>query len=167
MTRIFRPAEIADLEEIMTIIADAVGRMLREGKQQWDETYPTSQHIAADIRNGDAYVIESEGRVIAYGAVVFTGEEAYESLQGAWLSDRPYVVVHRMAVAQNRQGKGLARIFLESTESLARSKGIGSFRIDTNFDNFPMLHLLDKCGFTYCGEIRYSGGARRAYEKLL
>lgn len=167
MTRIFRPAEIRDLEEIMTIIADAVGRMLREGKQQWDETYPTSQHITTDIRNGNAYVSESEGSVIAYGAVVFTGEEAYESLQGEWLSNRPYVVVHRMAVAQNRQGKGLARIFLESVESLARTNGIGSFRIDTNFDNFPMLHLLDKCGFTYCGEIRYSGGARRAYEKLL
>lgn len=151
----------------MTIIADAVGRMLREGKQQWDETYPTSRHIAADIRNGNAYVIESEGRVVAYGAVVFTGEEAYESLQGAWLSDRPYVVVHRMAVAQTLQGRGLARIFLESVESLARTKGIGSFRIDTNFDNFAMLHLLDKCGFAYCGEIRYGGGARRAYEKLL
>lgn len=167
MTRIFRPAEIADLEEIMTIIADAVGRMLREGKQQWDETYPTSQHIATDIRNSDAYVIENERSVIAYGAVVFTGEEAYESLRGAWLSDQPYVVVHRMAVAQTLQGRGLARIFLESTESLAQSKGIGSFRIDTNFDNFPMLHLLDKCGFTYCGDIRYSGGVRRAYEKLL
>lgn len=167
MTRIFRPAELTDLEEIMTIIADAVGRMLREGKQQWDETYPTSRHIATDIRNGDAYVIESEGSVVAYGAVVFTGEEAYESLQVEWLSDCPYVVVHRMAVAQTLQGRGLARIFLESTESLARSKGIGSFRIDTNFDNFPMLHLLDKCGFTYCGEIRYSGSARRAYEKLL
>lgn len=167
MKPIFRQAEIADLNEIMTIISDAVRCMLKEGKRQWDETYPTSQHIIEDIRNGNAYVITYDGQVVAYGAIVFTGENAYESLQGAWLSDLPYVVVHRMAVAKALQGKGLARIFLESVESLARSRGIGSFRIDTNFDNFPMLHILDKYGFTYCGKIWYNKGSRHAYEKLL
>ena len=45
--------------------------------------------------------------------------------------------------------------------------GVTSFRVDTNYDNFYMLRIFDKLGFTYCGEVCYDSGLRRAYEKLL
>lgn len=168
MEFLFRQAEAIDLTEIMAIISQAVSRMMEEGKQQWDTAYPTSRHIAEDIGSGDAYVIVHERKVVAYGAVVFTGEPAYDSLQGRWLSEgRSYVVVHRMAVAQSMQGRGLGVKFLKYVEELAKSRRVCSFRIDTNFDNFPMLHILEKCGFAYCGDIWFCGGARRAYEKLM
>ncbi len=39
--------------------------------------------------------------------------------------------------------------------------------MDTNFDNTPMLRILEKLGYTYCGEVYFRGSARRAYEKVL
>ncbi len=164
---VFRLATLEDLPQIMPIMEAAVARMLREGKQQWDETYPALPHIMDDVIARSGYVLEECGKVMAYGAVVYTGEPAYDDLAGEWLSDGPYVVVHRLAVSQESQGSGVATQFFKMVENMAAEKGIGSFRVDTNFDNFAMLHLMEKCGFEYCGEVMYERGSRRAFEKLI
>lgn len=163
----FRRAGGADVPAATAILKAAARRMLAEGKQQWDETYPAATDVRADVENGVGYVLERDGSVVGYAAVVFTGEPAYDDLDGQWLSDEKYVVVHRVAVAQNEQRKGMGRVLMGAVEDYARSLGISSFRIDTNFDNFAMLGLLEKLGFTYCGEVRYERGSRKAFEKLL
>lgn len=163
----FRQAVAADTDQICTILRLAVARMLADGKRQWDNNYPTRTHVAEDIANGIGYVIEHDERVIAYGAIVTDGEPAYAKIDGSWLSDRQYVVVHRMAVHPNSECRGIGLLFLQEAEKLALSQGITDFRIDTNFDNFRMLRLIEKFGFTYCGEIYYEGGVRKAFEKLL
>lgn len=105
--------------------------------------------------------------VVAYGAIVFDGEPAYDALDGQWLTAGPYVVVHRLAVSDEALGQGLGRAFLQQTERLAREQGVGAFRIDTNFDNRRMLHILASEGFVCCGKIRYESGERLAFEKRL
>ena len=112
-------------------------------------------------------VLCSEADIIAYAAVVFDGEPAYNSIDGSWLSEQPYVVVHRLAVANEMKQKGIASLFMQKVEELSRSQGIHSFKVDTNFDNFYMHRMLEKLGFSYCGEILYQRGSRMAYEKLL
>ncbi len=165
---VFQKASGEDFEEVWKIVDDARNRMLREGKQQWDNNYPLPSHIHNDIANETAYVLkDSSGKTVCFGAVIFDGEAAYESIEGRWLSEKEYVVVHRLAVSQETQGQGVASLFLQQVEKLARQKGIESFKVDTNFDNFAMMAVLDKLGFTYCGEISYDKGKRRAYEKEL
>lgn len=163
----FREARLSDLPVIGGIFRDAVARMLAEGKQQWDENYPTEYDVLADLAGHTGYVMELNGRVVAYGAVSFDGETAYDGLQGEWSSDGPYVVVHRLAVARDAQCSGIARRFFDAAERLAAEQGIGSFRVDTNFDNDRMLRLLNNLGFVYCGEITYPQGTRMAFEKLI
>ena len=163
----FRKATTEDAARIWEIILQAKAQMLRQNKQQWDETYPLPENIANDIRNGYAYVLCSEADIIAYAAVVFDGEPAYNSIDGSWLSEQPYVVVHWLAVDHEMQQKGIASLFMQKVEELSRSQGIHSFKVDTNFDNFYMHRMLEKLGFSYCGEILYQRGSRMAYEKLL
>ena len=105
--------------------------------------------------------------VIAYGAVVFDGEPAYDAIDGQWLTDEPYVLVHRIAVADGERGRGVAAEFLHRVEALASERGVKAFRIDTNFDNRTMLRLLERTGFSYCGKVVYRSGERLAYEKRL
>lgn len=164
---LFRQAIEKDLDTICTIIDDAVSYMLAEGRQQWSRSYPARSHIAGDVANSCGYVLEDETGIVAYGAVVFTGEPAYEQLDGKWGTDGPYVVVHRLAVADRARGHGLSYIFMRETERLALRNGTHSFRIDTNFDNVQMLRLMTRLGFTYRGEITYSNGLRRAFDKEL
>lgn len=109
----------------------------------------------------------AQGNVIAYGAVVFDGEPAYDAIEGAWLTDGKYVVLHRMAVADGEKGRGVATEFMRRVEAMAYGRGTGSMRVDTNFDNRYMLRMLGRLGFVYCGKVRYRSGERLAFEKTL
>lgn len=169
---IFRQAQSCEADRIMQIIRQAQARMNVAGSRQWQDGYPAPGHISADIGRNCGYILckpDTEGplAVIAYGAVVFDGEPAYDSIDGQWLTDEAYVLVHRMAVAAEEQGRGVATEFLQRVEALARERGVRSFRIDTNFDNRTMLGLLERTGFTYCGKVAYRSGERLAYEKRL
>jgi GNAT superfamily N-acetyltransferase len=163
----FRKAEKADFEQIWQIVLEAKEQMRRMNSKQWQESYPAVKNITGDIENGYGYVLCENGEVIAYAAVVFSGEPAYNRIKGKWLTDLPYVVVHRLAVADGKKNQGTATFFMQQIEAFSRQKGIESFRVDTNFDNLYMLKILYALGFTYCGEIVYDHGQRRAYEKIL
>ncbi len=78
-------------------------------KQQWDETYPLPENIASDIRNGYACVLCSEGdHHSLWRSRLLTGNRPMNAIDGSWLSEQPYVVVHRLAVADEMKQKGIA-----------------------------------------------------------
>ena len=110
-----------------------------------------------------AAAAQAQGNVVAYGAVVFDGEPAYDAIEGAWLTDGDYVVLHRMAVADGEKGRGVATEFMRRVEAMACGRGTGSMRVDTNFDNRYMLRMLGRLGFVYCGKVRYRSGERLAF----
>ncbi len=167
MNLTFRKAVEGDCGRAWEMILQAKALMMSEGRNQWTESYPAVGNIENDIADGVAYVLCIDDVPMAYGAVVFTGEPVYEQIADAWLSNGEYVVVHRLCVADGARGMGLAKKFFEEVSALAVSKGIHSFKVDTNFDNAAMLHILKKSGFTYCGEINYPQGSRLAFEKLI
>lgn len=135
-----------------------------------DETHGMAENSAA-LPASSGTVVErpkaQAGVVAAYCAAVFDGEPAYERIEGAWLTTGGYVVVHRLAVADGMKGRGVATEFMRRIEALARQRGVGSFRVDTNFDNRYMLRMLPRLGFAYCGKVYYRSGERLAFEKLL
>ena len=168
----FRKAAVTDIDPVWRIILQAKEQMRLLGSRQWQDGYPAPGHISADIGRNRGYVlckpgVESPLSVIAYGAVVFDGEPAYDAIDGQWLTDEPYVLVHRIAVADGERGRGVAAEFLHRVETLAQERSVKAFRIDTNFDNQTMLRLLERTGFTYCGKVVYRSGERLAYEKRL
>ncbi|HEY0977551.1 MAG TPA: GNAT family N-acetyltransferase, partial [Flavobacteriales bacterium] len=71
----------------------------------------------------------------------------------------------RVAASPEAKGKGIATIFFRMVEDLCRERGVPSIKVDTNFDNVPMLRIMEKLSYTYCGEVYFRGSARRAYEK--
>lgn len=169
---IFRQARHADIDRILQIIRSAQRRMKEAGSSQWQDGYPARADIASDIDRGAGYVIcmrdaAEQEEIVAYGAVGFDGEPAYDALEGRWLTEGRYVMAHRMAVAEERLERGIGGEFIRCTEEMARLRGIGAFRIDTSFDNRPMLALLRRAGFTHCGRVFYRSGEREAFEKML
>ena len=167
METVFRPALPGEAERCAEILQQAKVLMHKAGNFQWTDTYPSLEDVRADINAGNGYVVDADGQVVAYGAVVYSGEPAYEQIQGQWLSNGPYVVVHRMAVAMEARHQGIAQRYFQAVEKDAIARGVRSFRIDTNAPNVPMRALIKKQGFCYCGIVYYNHGERLAYEKLL
>lgn len=165
---LFRKAEETDITRIWEIIKQAKAQMQRLNSHQWDENYPALENIVKDIQSGDGYVFcNKENIVVTYGVISFNGESAYKEIEGKWTNNLPYMVVHRLAVAEEMKHQGLAKRFMLQAEEVSRNKGIYEFRIDTNFDNQYMLRLIDSLGFSYSGEVPYRGDKRKAFEKSI
>lgn len=164
---IIQPAHHKHLSAIVAIIDQAIQKRKEEGSDQWQNGYSNEQVIAQDIAQGAGLVLVLQDEIVAYMACLFDGEQAYESIDGKWLSSLPYACVHRLAVKQRDGLKGCATAFLQKLEPFCLNKGYTTIKLDTNFDNQPMLHLLDKMGYTYCGEVHYPEYNRQAFEKLL
>jgi GNAT superfamily N-acetyltransferase len=163
----FRQALQDELPVIWEILQHAIRRRREDGSEQWQDGYPNPQVVQSDIDKGIGYVLTHGDTVVAYSAVLLNDEPAYNDIQGQWLTSQEFIVVHRIAVSQHHLGKGLSKILLAFVEDFALQHDIHSVKVDTNFDNIPMMKVLDACGYTYCGEVLLRGGKRRAYEKVL
>lgn len=164
---IFRQATDSDFQSIWDIICFAKESRRLEGSNQWQDGYPNEQTIWKDIKNKNAFVLTQNQTIAMYSAILFEKEIAYENIQGQWLTKQDYSVVHRMAVAPDFKGKGLAKVMLRKAEEFTKQNQIKSLRIDTNFDNIPMLKTLQNMGYAYCGEVFFRGSPRKAFEKII
>ena len=165
----FRKGEERDLKRIMELVADAQNWFRGQGIDQWQDGYPTRELILSDILCGENYVVELNGVVTATCVISFAGEPTYNEIKGkGWLNDKPYAVVHRIAVSAECRRKGIANEIFHFTEEQCAERGVGDVRIDTHCDNKAMRALLKKMGYTHCGRITLTSGAsREAYQKEL
>ena len=100
-----RKATLSDLEDILEIYAGARNFMRESGNPtQWQGGYPYPEVVQSDIEGGILRVIEEDGELYGVFAFITEGDTDYASIDGAWLNDRPYGVIHRIAVAKHGVG---------------------------------------------------------------
>ncbi len=154
-------ASRGDLNIIMDIYAGAVELMNRRGNaSQWINGYPDRETIEKDIELGRLYVLKDDSGRILCQFCFFVGEEpSYNQIDGRWLNDASYGVVHRLASSGLVGGVG--RVCLEWCYAQH-----SNLRIDTHGDNKNMQELLVALGYHECGTIRvYNGTERVAFHK--
>ena len=163
----FRKATLQEISQIWEILQKAIQRKKEDGSNQWQEGYPNPEVIKTDIEKEAGFVLIEGENLVGYCAVLINDEPAYAGIEGKWLSNEDFVVVHRIAIAQDYLGKGLAKEMMKFVEEFAIKNNIYSVKADTNFDNLAMMRSFEKAGYVYCGEVFFRGSARRAYEKVL
>ena len=157
---LIRPATEADLPALRPVFEAAKEIMRADGNlEQWAAPgFPGDALLLRDIACGGGFIIERE-RIVAYFALLPSPEPTYDYIDGAWHSDEPYGVIHRMASYPEEHGIFAAIIDFATTR-------YAHLRIDTHRDNRIMQHLIAKHGFTYCGIIWLADGTPRlAYER--
>ena len=162
-----RPATEADIPAVLPVFEAAKAIMRADGNHdQWGAPgFPGDALLLRDIARGGGYVISSEAEggveksIVAYFALLPPPEPTYSHIDGAWLTDEPYGVIHRIASYPEVHGVFSAIIDFAAAR-------YPHLRIDTHRDNRIMQHLIDAAGFTYCGIIWLEDGTERlAYEK--
>lgn len=155
-------ATLSQLPQIMEVYAKARAFMAQNGNPlQWGQNYPPEEMIRQDILDGKCYVNLKGEEIAAVFYFAVEEDPTYRVIDGAWLNDEPYGVIHRIAVAQN--GKGVAGECFRF--AMAQCKNL---RIDTHEDNLPMQRCLAKHGFARCGIIYLEDGDPRiAYQKVV
>jgi GNAT superfamily N-acetyltransferase len=163
----FRKADTTDISEIWDILQQAIIRRKNDGSTQWQDGYPNLEVINKDIENGYGYVLTEGEKTIGYCALLINDEPEYKKIEGKWLSNSDFVVFHRVAISENYLGNNLSKKIIDFIEEFARNSNIKSLKADTNHDNFAMMKIFEKSGFTFCGIVHFRGSPRRAYEKVL
>ncbi len=152
----------SDLARINEIYENAKRFMRETGNpNQWNGATPNAETARREMEQGISYVAEDNGEVVAVFMYSQAPDPTYATIyEGEWLSDAPYGVIHRLAVA--KQGLGIVGYCLD--ECFSR---LPNLRIDTHRDNLPMQRALLKRGFRYCGIIYLENGDERlAYQKI-
>jgi len=163
----FRKAIATEIPHIWDILHQAILRRKADGSEQWQDGYPNPDVLKNDIDKGAGFVLTDGVTIIGYCAVLVNDEPAYANIEGKWLTDGDFLVVHRLAISEKYLGKGFAKKMFECIEEFALSNQIYSIKADTNFDNIAMLKIFEKLYYTYCGEVYFRGKPRKAYEKVL
>lgn len=163
----FRKATKDDIPFIWEILQQCIFRRKLDGSTQWQDGYPNEQTIANDVYNSNAYVLVENQKVVATAALIFNDEPTYENIDGKWLTENEFLVVHRVGVSNEVLGKGYALKIFQFVEKVALKDSVYSIKVDTHSDNKAMLGILEKLGYIYCGEIQVRDGKRRAFEKVL
>ena len=163
----FRKAELSEMAPIWEILQQAILRRKEDGSNQWQDGYPNPAVIQKDIEKGEGFVLIAGETIVGYSAVIINDEPAYEQIEGNWLTNDDFVVIHRIAISEKYLGKGLAKMIIKYIEDFALSNNIYSIKADTNFDNIAMMKIFENLGYTLCGEVYFRGSSRKAYEKVL
>jgi len=163
----FRKAIITEIPQIWDILQLAIKRRKEEGSDQWQDGYPNPEVVQNDIEKGAGFVLTEGETIVGYCAVLINDEPQYAKIEGKWLTNDDFVVFHRVAISEKYLGKGCAKIMIGYIEDFAIQNNVYSVKADTNFDNIAMMKIFEKLGYTFCGEVYFRGGQRKAYEKVL
>ena len=149
---IIRKAKISDLENIMLMYKSCVTGMLKNGIDQWDETYPNAEIISEDLNVGTYYVAEIDETIIGGVNIDENQDDSYLALDWKDKSDS-FFVGHRLGVKEEFWNKKIGKDMMLFTEKLVLERGFKSIRLDTYSGNPKAMEFYIRLGYTELGTI--------------
>lgn len=157
-----RKTELEELDKVMEVYAHARKFMEEHNNpNQWRNNKPSREQIEKDILAGKHYLCVEDGQIAAVFYFAKETDPTYNKIyNGAWLNDKDYAVVHRIASSGRVKGAGSFCMKWASSQYY-------NLKIDTHEDNYVMQNMLKKCGFTQCGTIYLEDGEPRlGFQKI-
>ncbi len=153
-------AKMEHLDEILSIYERARAFMAENGNpNQWKNVHPPMESIIENIKEQKLYVLKNNEYIDGVFFFDKGPDPTYDYIEGEWLNDRPYSVIHR--IASSGRIKGVLKACVEWCLELD-----DNIKIDTHADNKIMQQGLEKLGFKHCGIIYVPGyGPMKAYQK--
>lgn len=143
-----------NLSEILNIVSKCINYMESQGIYQWNEFYPNEDIIENDIEREQCYVLKDNGKCIAYVAI--NEEQSPEYSEIKWFYDgRKVLVIHRLSVHPEAQGKGIAKKMLNSIEDMATKNNYSCIRLDAYSGNETALKLYENLGYKKAGQVYF------------
>lgn len=160
------PAASLDRTALVALKDACIARMRAEGIEQWDEVYPSSINIEQDIAAGTLHVLRSNGEIAGCLTLDEKLDPLWQDMDWQPVSG-PVAAVHRVMVHPAKQGRGLAKQLMLHAETLARTNGGHSIRLDAFASNPAALALYDRLGYRRTGSALMRKGPFVCFEKIL
>lgn len=150
----FRKAKETDIDAIAAIYEKLHDREASgQGCTGWIRgVYPTRETALNALAQGDLYVEEENGTVVA--AARINQEQVPEYANCPWAFEAPpeqIFVLHTLVVDPEAAGRGYGSQFVAFYEEYGREQGCTCLRLDTNARNLPARALYKKLGYREAG----------------
>ncbi|MBN4077565.1 GNAT family N-acetyltransferase [bacterium AH-315-C20] len=149
------PASKEEINTIFELLRACGQHMIDNGLFQWNEEYPTLQHVQGDFARGSLYCYKVENEIAAVISMDDKQSPEYKEIVWKHLQDRVFVV-HRLAVLPTYQKRGIAKELMDFAEKHARSNGYESIRLDAYSANERALNIYRNRGYSYRGDIYFA-----------
>ena len=163
-----RKANKTDLDNIMKMYKSCVTGMIKNGIDQWDETYPNTEIISEDLNVGTYYVAEMDETIIGGVNIDNNQDDTYLALDWEGKSDS-FLVVHRLGVKEEFWNKKIGKDLMLFTENLVIEKGLNSIRLDTYSGNPKAMEFYRRLGYSELGTINLKPNKDKyhCFEKII
>ena len=163
-----RIAKKSDLGNIMRMYNSCVNGMIKNGIDQWDESYPNREIIAEDINSTTYYVLEIQEQVI--GGINIDKNQDPTYLDIHWRDNsNSFLVVHRLGVKEEFWNKKVGKNLMLFAEKLVIEKKLKSIRLDTYSGNPKAMEFYIQLGYNELGKINLKPNKNEYYcfEKII
>lgn len=106
---ILESANNSDIDVCWDILADGRRFQREQGFVQWTDDYPNRDTVKDDILSQKGYVLKVDGAIAGYMCIDFSGEPAYESINGSWRSEKTTPLYTGWLFAKSSAEKGSQR----------------------------------------------------------
>lgn len=150
-----RKAEEKDIGEL-TAIRDRCAEGLKAmGVDQWQNKELHVELLGEDVELGRGYLLESDGKILAYFALILSDEKEYMEYFKEEVVGKT-AAIHRVMVAPEFRGRHFSQRAFQEAERLAANASKKLLFVDTHAKNMPMLKAIEHHGFSYLGVIEIS-----------
>ena len=126
--------DLKDVENTLHLFTSITDTLLEHGIDQWNYDYPDTDTLTADVEAGSNYVIRDGNKIAASIVLNDNQDDQYQKIHWKYRDDS-VLVIHRLGVHPEYQGKGLGKKMCLFAESFARENGFKSIRLDAYAGN--------------------------------
>ena len=162
---VFEQGTAADVDAVLANIDAARGN----GSADWDEYYPTREHVDEDVKNGALYLLRAEDGCVAASIAAYYDDAEFgqESTVEGWAEAAHTVSLFRLCVSAGLQGRGVGFAMMNHILDAARAQGCKTARLLASEQNEAANRLYRKLGFCSLGRVWLFDWWFIAYEKAL
>jgi len=155
-TLVIVKADLADLESIVRTARECVIDLRAKGIAQWNDEYPREDILIQDVEKGNLWLVNDSRRGLAM--IVLNEDQDDEWGSVTWSSGhvKP-LVAHRLMVAPEFQGRGIARMLMDFALDRAASRGHDVIRFDVYSGNPELVATYERMGCMKRGEVFFIG----------
>ncbi len=155
-----QPAQEYQKESILALYRTMLG-----GAADWDEHYPTMEHITADMARGNLFVMTAGEDILA--AISIDEDEEAARLPNWSPALEPAGELSRLCVRRDCQNRGLARVMMEYAFEQLRRRGCKGVHLLIREGHTVAIRSYAHLGYQAVGACRLFGKDFVCFERVL